>query len=349
MATFLRLPCYAAYACSALLGYLSHHLLARPVLLLSSAFSRTIIGRRTFILGSRLSLGLRHMICTLWLAFIAIPIISLPYLLPVAALWSLWLALILAMMLVFLAFNHSGRVLTATNRGGGRWNVHLNVLRARNQTSSVQWDGAFADLDSIASMARRARLKALTLDSTLLVHDATAKRLKRKLERTFSKHGLVANVGIQPPRALGVWGTGAIHVLRARQRHLKAHRAVVDAPLSLQSREIRVTLSSTARSPLKGLGPLSRRIGPVGPASIFLSPNSNQRTKYMSTKLPWNPTGAQDAEELMNILFTTACALKTQTLSSSHLASPDLAALRTRLGEIADELHGLQADAAGHP
>ncbi len=69
----------------------------------------------------------------------------------------------------------------------------------------------------------------------------------------------------------------------------------------------------------------------------------------MSTKLPWNPTGAQDAEELMNILATTACALKTQTLDSSYLASPELAALRTRLNEIADELNGLQDDAAGLP
>ncbi len=51
----------------------------------------------------------------------------------------------------------------------------------------------------------------------------------------------------------------------------------------------------------------------------------------------------------MNILLTTACALKTQSLDSAYLASPELAALRTRLDEIADELNGLQADAAGMP
>ena len=51
----------------------------------------------------------------------------------------------------------------------------------------------------------------------------------------------------------------------------------------------------------------------------------------------------------MNVLLTTACALNTQSLDSVYLASPELAALRTRLDEIADELNGLQADAAGMP
>lgn len=51
----------------------------------------------------------------------------------------------------------------------------------------------------------------------------------------------------------------------------------------------------------------------------------------------------------MNILLTTACPLKTRSLDSAYLASPELAALRTRLDEIADELPGLQADAAGRP
>lgn len=255
MATFLRLPRYAAYACSALFGYLIHHVFEPPVFWLSSHLSRTSIGRETFILTSRFALGLPHMLLAVSLTLTGIVVVSLPSLAPVAGFWSLVVATVLTMMmakmLVFPICNHSGRVLTVTNRGHGNWNVHLNVLRARNQTSAVHWDGAFADLHAIASMARRGRLKKLTLDSTLLVHDVTAKRLKRKLERTFSNHGLVANVGIQEPRGLGVLGTGAIHVLRARQRHLKAHRAVVDAPLSLQSREIRVTLSPASRSPLK--------------------------------------------------------------------------------------------------
>lgn len=64
-------------------------------------------------------------------------------------------------------------------------------------------------------------------------------------------------------------------------------------------------------------------------------------------ELPWNPPGAQNASALMDILYTAACALKTQTLDSTYLASPEYTALRTRLGEIADELNGLQADAAG--
>jgi hypothetical protein len=255
VATFLRLPYYAAYACSALFGYVAHHVLEPPVLWVSSPLSRTNIGRETFMLASRFAVGLPHVLLAACLALAGIVVISLPSLAPVAGLWTLVAATVLttmlAMILAFPICIHSGRVLTVTNRGSGNWNVHLNVLRARKQTSAAHWEGAFADLDAIASMAQRGMLKRLTLNSTLLVHDVTAKRLKRKLERTFSNHGLVAKVGIQPPRALGVLGTGAIHVLRARQRHLKPHRAVVDAHLSLKSREIEVTLSPAPRSPLE--------------------------------------------------------------------------------------------------
>lgn len=63
----------------------------------------------------------------------------------------------------------------------------------------------------------------------------------------------------------------------------------------------------------------------------------------MSNKyvLPWNPPAAEDSLALMDVLFTAASALKTQTLVSTYLASPENAALRMRLNEIADELNVL--------
>ncbi|MCP2518439.1 hypothetical protein M5J07_26160 [Achromobacter mucicolens] len=60
--------------------------------------------------------------------------------------------------------------------------------------------------------------------------------------------------------------------------------------------------------------------------------------------VPWNPPPAEDATALMDVLFTVASALKTQTLASAYLASPQRSALHTRIRELADEIHGLQGD-----
>ncbi|WP_313065154.1 hypothetical protein [Achromobacter animicus] len=246
MATLLRFPRFVAYVVGALLGYAAHHTLQPPVMFLTSRLSRTHIGRRAFILAARSPIGLQHVLLTILISFIAVALFLLPYLLPI---WALVLVL-LAPLPVFAVFNYSGRVLTVTNRGNGNWHIHLNTLRARNQTSASRWDGAFADLESVASMARAGGLQTLTLDSTLLAHAATAERLARKLTRAFSKHGLVSEVTIEEPRARGVVGTGFIHVLLARQRHLKGHRAVYQAPLNLKSRKIVVDLSPAPRSSL---------------------------------------------------------------------------------------------------
>lgn len=66
----------------------------------------------------------------------------------------------------------------------------------------------------------------------------------------------------------------------------------------------------------------------------------------MSTEyvVPWNPPPAEDATALMDVLFTAASALKTQTLASAYLASPQHSALRARIEELADEIHGVQGD-----
>ncbi|WP_313065155.1 hypothetical protein [Achromobacter animicus] len=66
----------------------------------------------------------------------------------------------------------------------------------------------------------------------------------------------------------------------------------------------------------------------------------------MSTEyvVPWNPPPAEDATALMDVLFTAASALKTQTEASAYLASPQHSALRSKIDELADAVHGLQGD-----
>ena len=66
----------------------------------------------------------------------------------------------------------------------------------------------------------------------------------------------------------------------------------------------------------------------------------------MSTEyvVPWNPPPADDATALMDVLFTVASALKTQTLASAYLASPQHSALLSKIDKLADEIHGLQGD-----
>ncbi len=246
MATLLHFPRYVAYVLAALLGYAAHQIFQPPVMFLTSRLSRTHLGRKTFLLAARSPFGLQHVLFTILISFVAVALYLLPYKLPA---WAIWL-LLLVPLPVFAVFNHSGRILTVTNRGNGNWHIHLNTLRTANQTGASQWDGAFADLESIAAMARSGGLQTLTLDSTLLVHAATAERLTRKLTRAFSKHGLKSEVTIEEPRARGVVGTGFIHVLLARQRHLKGHRTVYQAPLNLKSRKIVVDLSPAPRSSL---------------------------------------------------------------------------------------------------
>lgn len=63
------------------------------------------------------------------------------------------------------------------------------------------------------------------------------------------------------------------------------------------------------------------------------------------SKTDWNPPPAKTREELQNTLCFAASGLKNQVLGSPVLADPALSALKERISEIADELHGLQQEA----
>lgn len=60
----------------------------------------------------------------------------------------------------------------------------------------------------------------------------------------------------------------------------------------------------------------------------------------------WNPRGAETTEDLMNILLAAASGLKTQVITSPALNAPGLEQVRSRISEIANELHGMQHDVA---
>ena len=64
----------------------------------------------------------------------------------------------------------------------------------------------------------------------------------------------------------------------------------------------------------------------------------------MSNKMEWNPQAAKSREELQDVLLFAASGLKTQVLASRLLGEDDLLGLKSRLSEIADTIHGLQAD-----
>lgn len=68
------------------------------------------------------------------------------------------------------------------------------------------------------------------------------------------------------------------------------------------------------------------------------------RTIPMSNKMEWNPSAARSREELQDVLFFAAAGLKTQVLSSPALGENDFRELKARISEIADTIHGLQAE-----
>lgn len=64
----------------------------------------------------------------------------------------------------------------------------------------------------------------------------------------------------------------------------------------------------------------------------------------MKNKMEWNPQAAQSRWELQDVLLFAAAGLKTQVLTSPALQDAELRDLKARLSNIADTIHGTQAD-----
>lgn len=60
----------------------------------------------------------------------------------------------------------------------------------------------------------------------------------------------------------------------------------------------------------------------------------------------WNPPVARTGHELADALLFASAGLRRQLMSCAILSDPAQRDLRDRLAQIADELNGLQGDAA---
>ena len=58
----------------------------------------------------------------------------------------------------------------------------------------------------------------------------------------------------------------------------------------------------------------------------------------------WDVEAANSVEQLMDVLFIAASALKTQSTSSPILGN--MVNLKARIDALADQIHGLQGDVA---
>jgi hypothetical protein len=238
VSTLLRaLPRHAAFTISATVGCLIYYPILCPTHWLATRFSRTAIGRHSFVLFTRFRLG-PHLLLVLGALATGFAILaSLP--------WGIALGVLSLPSLVVLS-TYQRRILSVSNRGLGRLNVHLNRLAAERGRAMEQWRGVFEELDQLAHIAHAARVRLLSFESPILVSDTTTVNLQRKLQRIFAKRGLNVVVSVGPARPSGVLRSGLNHVLFRHHKGLKEYRRVYHAPLNRMTREITVRVSSAA-------------------------------------------------------------------------------------------------------
>lgn len=242
---FLRtLHCQIVYRTAALLSFLVEVCLQPLIEFVLISFSKTGLSRNIFMLVARTRMKR-------WSAALIVLVVPCAVLLwnPDAALVLVMAPTVLATILLLPLYMYSQRVLMVSNLGAGKWSVHLNVLKPwegsdnNSGTATGQWRGAFAELDNLGHMAHDARVEQITFESPLLVNEITTRLLKRKLERTFAKHGITTEVDIGEPKAMGIFGSGLYHGVLKHQRRLKAHRLVYEDALNVKGRKITVSCS----------------------------------------------------------------------------------------------------------
>lgn len=233
--SLLTLLRFIGYTAAAILGWLVHVFLAVPMQFALGPISRTCWGRRCFVTVSRSRA--RVWWVALFAFVVAIPLHLDPW---VGAGLSLT---VLAIGRVL--FNYHGRILLVSNIGTARWTVHMNLLKA--DKPATLWKGAFEELDNLIRMARAAGIEGLKFKSPLLVNDATARLLQGKLDRVLANNGLTARATVSEPKAMGVLGTGLIHVYLVRQKRLKSKRKAYHCkPWNLNTRKVEVEITSAS-------------------------------------------------------------------------------------------------------
>lgn len=245
LSMFLGVCRFLGYWMAAAVGYLLHWGMERPLALILEPVSRSHNGRRAFLVLTRLRLP------PTFVAMLSVLGISLTILYRrVSALEVVGMGAIFLVIFSCL-FCHRGRFLTISNQGASKWNVHLNVLRPNMQDQYAMWTGLVDEVDNLVQMLEAAQVNRLCFESTLLANEGSAQLLKRKLERTMAKQGLVAKVNVAQPKPKGTLLTGLIHVLIARQRALNSKRHVRHDRWNMKTRAIEVQISrSPSASPI---------------------------------------------------------------------------------------------------
>ena len=199
------------------------------------AFGRTFLGRQVFVLGSLSRIKPKY------LALMLVPLtLLINRFVPVSDTVAFSAAGLSFLCILF--DMRVGRVLSICNKGGGRWELHLNA-RKRREESAMQLVGAATEMSELATMAAASGVQVLAFDSPLLACEDTARRFTDKLVQLFSARGIRVNVGFSESRRLSPFQSGLHRPLRSYQAGLKAHRVVFNSPAEILTRRIELQLA----------------------------------------------------------------------------------------------------------
>lgn len=199
------------------------------------AFGRTFIGRKVFVVGSLSRIKPKYLALMLVpLTLLVNRFIPVPNAVAFTAAGLSFFCILFDMRV--------GRVLSICNKGGGRWELHINA-RMRREESARQLAGVTTELSELATMAATAGVQVLAFDSPLLACEDTAQRFTDKLVQVFRTRGIHVDVRFSENRGLGPFQSGLHRPLRTYQAGLKSHRVVLNSPAEIQTRRIELRLT----------------------------------------------------------------------------------------------------------
>lgn len=155
----------------------------------------------------------------------------------------LWLS-IGTFLLPSLIATHRTRVLTISNRGAGRWNVHLNILSfAPSNMKLLAPKNLRREFSHLAKLAKRASVRQVSFDSPLLVQEETADALEIAVKDVFTKSGFEVLIEREDPTVMPAIMSGMYQHNRRHQKRLRAHRNQKDEHGNYLTRKLILKLS----------------------------------------------------------------------------------------------------------
>lgn len=227
---------YWAGVALGVIGLFGYQLMGLPSRLIAS----TTLGTKLFVLGCRTRVNPMLAAISVTPALLAYAWFtqSQPYALAFASAAVMFLGMMVNIRML--------RVLSVSNQGRGRWELHLNIVKAKiteEGPMAEQWRGANAELTEIAALAAASKVRKLELDSPLLVSDDTVKLLVGKLEKLLIKQGLTPEVEVKASKPMGAFKAGVFSLMRRYQSGLKSHRLVAASDRVLMTRGVVIRLA----------------------------------------------------------------------------------------------------------